>query len=621
MNEIDVDAEPELLLTPVLSTPLPLVWLQAPCNAERLPHLERYRPVLRLAQGGMAEVLLAAWEAAPFTHRPVVLKRLHAQFREEPRLVQMFLDEARLVCQLKHPNIVKALEVGKLDGQCCLAMEYLEGQPLQRLVHRAYAQGGTLSIYHAVQIAVAVLDALHYAHEVRDKNGKALGIVHRDVSPQNIFICNDGSIKVLDFGIAKTTLQRARSSAGVVKGKLAYIAPEQANAQPVDRRADLWSVGVVLWEALTGQRLFAADSDAATLNLTLKAVVVPARARRLDVPVELDTLLMRALQREPELRYSTASMMSQQLQSWLDRQPTGEIQSLSATMRELFSADIAEQRTRVTASMAQVSSGHDVGEPSSVSGVVVPNSGMMSAEHLTLMTNHIEQLRRQNRLFARSLAASGVAVAVSVAVLGYWGATRGTGNEAAANGAALTVAPSSVSARDFVVKAGNSTSHGELNGVVSSGSATEPSVPAEVPKIQTPTIQNSVSHHTHAGLPVPRPALAPQVVPVLAPESRHPANSRRTAGKGDNGEIPDTAPKGSSDSAEAAAFGLLTIDTTPWAFVSVAGKEIGQTPLVRMKLPVGTQTLTLTNPELGIRTHYSVNIVSSKITVRRIGIE
>ena len=220
---------------------------------ELLESLERYKLVARLGQGGMAEVYLAAWEVAPFVHRPVVIKRLHPHFNEDPRLVRMFLDEARLLTQLDHPNVVKTLEAGVIDGRCCIAMEYLEGQPLHRVLRRAY-QRGMLPPELAVSITISVLDGLDYSHETAGENGRPLEIVHRDVSPQNVFVTNDGQVKVLDFGIAKANTQEGRTATGIVKGKVGYIAPEQAAAEAVDRRADVWSAGVVLWEALSGTR-------------------------------------------------------------------------------------------------------------------------------------------------------------------------------------------------------------------------------------------------------------------------------------------------------------------------------------------------------------------------------
>ncbi|HEY0464429.1 MAG TPA: serine/threonine-protein kinase, partial [Polyangiaceae bacterium] len=328
------DAPTRAEVTPVVAS---LSGVAEPTAApEQLESLERYKLLARLGQGGMAEVYLAAWEVAPFVHRPVVIKRLHPHFNEDPRLVEMFLDEARLLTQLDHPHIVKTLEAGIIDGRCCIAMEYLEGQPLQRVLRRANERGGLLPQI-AVSIAISVLDGLHYSHEIKDARGLPLEIVHRDVSPQNVFVSNEGQVKVLDFGIAKANSQEGHTATGIVKGKVGYIAPEQARAEHVDRRADVWSAGVVLWESLTGARLFKAETDAATLGLTLQGQIPRAGSRRLDVPEELESVLMRALQRDPSLRYQTAGAMRKDLENWLARAGfSRDPRLVGGLMKELF---------------------------------------------------------------------------------------------------------------------------------------------------------------------------------------------------------------------------------------------------------------------------------------------
>ncbi|HMA94619.1 MAG TPA: serine/threonine-protein kinase, partial [Polyangiaceae bacterium] len=230
-----------------------------------LPVLDRYRLSSLLGKGGMAEVFLAVWRVAPDVVRPVVVKRLYDHFSEDRAVVQMFIDEARLVCQLDHKHIVKTFEIGLIDGHLCIVMEYLEGQTLQQLMRRSLECNG-IPVPLAAYIGQAVLAGLAFAHEATDARGDAREIVHRDISPHNIFITNTGAVKILDFGIAKARTHEARTSTGVVKGKFAYIAPEQAAGLPVDGRADLFSLGVVLWEMLAGRRLFKAEGDAATLN-------------------------------------------------------------------------------------------------------------------------------------------------------------------------------------------------------------------------------------------------------------------------------------------------------------------------------------------------------------------
>ena len=322
-------------------------------NASQVPLgvMERYTLVAPLGRGGMAEVFLAACEVAPRVRRPVVIKRLCPHFGDEPHVVQMFMDEARLVCCLEHENIVKTLDVGVMGGQCCIVMEYLAGQPLQRLMRRTWSSGG-LPIDLAVFIAIRVLEALEYAHDATDHRGRPLDIVHRDISPHNIFVTNNGLVKVLDFGIAKAKSHEGRTEAGLIKGKFAYLAPEQAYAQKVDRRTDLWSVGVVLWEMLAGTRLFRADNEAATLRATLRAEIPPVSTLRTEVHPDLDQILARALQRPRNFRYRNASEMKHELQNYLssaDQYPDDS--ALATLIRGQFPSEILEQRRAVYALM------------------------------------------------------------------------------------------------------------------------------------------------------------------------------------------------------------------------------------------------------------------------------
>ncbi len=321
---------------------------------DRLPVglLDRCTLFAPLGKGGMAEVFLAAHEVAPHERRPVVIKRLYPHFSDDPSVVQMFMDEARLVCCLDHENIVKTLDVGTIDGHFCLAMEYLAGQPLQRLMRRTWSAGG-LSIDLAAYIAIRVLEALEYAHDARDRQGRALDIVHRDITPHNIFVTNSGLVKVLDFGIAKAKSHEGRTAAGLIKGKFAYLAPEQAYGQRVDRRSDLWSMGVVLWEMLSGTRLFRADNEAATLRATLRADIPSVSTFRAEVPPELDQILSRALRRNPNLRYHDATQMKQDLQGYLvsTKQNPGQ-HTLARLIQELFPEEIAEQRRLANELMA-----------------------------------------------------------------------------------------------------------------------------------------------------------------------------------------------------------------------------------------------------------------------------
>jgi len=586
-------------LTPVVASFSGVAAPTAP--PEQLESLERYKLLARLGQGGMAEVYLAAWEVAPFVHRPVVIKRLHPHFNEDPRLVQMFLDEARLLTQLDHPHIVKTLEAGVIEGRCCIAMEYLEGQPLQRVLRRANERGG-LAAHVAVSVAICVLDGLHYSHETRDAQGAPLEIVHRDVSPQNVFVSNDGQVKVLDFGIAKANSQEGRTATGIVKGKVGYIAPEQARAEHVDRRADIWSVGVVLWEALTGARLFKAETDAATLGLTLQAQIPSAGSRRVGIPEELEGVLMRALQRDPTLRYQTAGAMRKDLEGWLARAGfSRDARVIASLMKDLFASEIVEQKRLVSVLMARSDCTPPAPasnrSPSSTSALYlkVPPSGATSAD-LTRMNDQMEELGKRHRRAFRSMFALLGAFMLMACLTAFWSSVRSAANSARALPTANLAA----------------------------------ALPAK-PMQTTEPRAAAVASPTPAQAPEP-PALAavPSVPPepsALKPLRAAPVIQQVRLAKASNvpaavEPAPSASIAPSATKADATpSFGFLTIDTSPWALVSVGGKVLGQTPLIGVKLPSGTQVLSLKNPELGIETSYPVTIESGKTTVRRIGIE
>jgi serine/threonine protein kinase len=576
---------------------------------EQLDSLERYKLLARLGQGGMAEVYLAAWEVAPFVHRPVVVKRLHPHFNEDPRLVQMFIDEARLITQLEHPHIVKTLEAGVIDGRCCIAMEYLEGQPLQRVLRRANERGG-IAAHIAVSIAICVLDGLHYSHETKDAQGLPLEIVHRDVSPQNVFVSNDGQVKVLDFGIAKANTQEGRTATGIVKGKVGYIAPEQARAENVDRRADIWSAGVVLWEALTGARLFKAETDAATLGLTLQGQIPSAGSRRVGIPEELEGVLMRALQRDPALRYQTAGAMRKDLEGWLARAGfSRDARVIAGMMKDLFASEIIEQKRLVSVLMARSDCTPPAPPsnraPSSTSALYlkVPQSAATSAD-LTRMHDQMEELGKRHRRAFRWMFTLVGALLLITCIAVFLNVSRGTPSAVralpTANLAAALPAPKALPAAQ--ANAGHAT-------VAATPSPVQPTEAAPSVAVAAAALQSVPSATKPA-----RPALQPMraaTVPIAAVPAKVASADAPSASAAPSAIKPEAS----------ASFGFLTIDTSPWSIVSAGGRVLGQTPLIGVRLPSGTQVLSLKNPELGIETSYPISIESGKTTVRRIGIE
>lgn len=308
-----------------------------------------YRLCLELASGGMASIYLARAEGRTGLHRFVAVKRVHPHLASDPAFVEMFLDESRIASLVQHPNVCSVFDFDSVDGEYYLAMEFLLGEPLSA-VFRAMARRATeeREPRRAALVARVIADAcegLHAAHELRDPSGEPLEVVHRDVSPENVFLTYDGVVKIVDFGVARAAHQRHLTVPGMLKGKLAYMPPEVLRGLKPDRRADVWGIGVVLWELLTGKRLFQRATDIETLK-TIAEVHIPLPSDVApDVPKELDPIVLRALTSDRNLRYATARELGRDLQLALARR--GEavgLAELSEWMDALFPAGRACKR-------------------------------------------------------------------------------------------------------------------------------------------------------------------------------------------------------------------------------------------------------------------------------------
>ncbi|MCK6545815.1 serine/threonine protein kinase [Myxococcota bacterium] len=269
----------------------------------------RYKLIKRLAAGGMADIYLAQ-ETSPRGYvRTVVVKTIRSDLVDEEELISMLMEEARIASCLEHDNIVRLYEVGEERGTHYLAMEFVFGRDLGQIRDRCEELGQRIPFEHVATILGDVLDALYYAHHDAKYQGKPLAVIHRDVSPQNILVGFDGSVKLLDFGLAKAAAQLSRTRAGVLKGKYAYMSPEQVNFEGVDQRADIFSVGIVLWEMLTQRRLFYRNSDYETVKAVMACLVPFPRTIRKDVPWSHAWVAYRALRRNPRWRYADATRM------------------------------------------------------------------------------------------------------------------------------------------------------------------------------------------------------------------------------------------------------------------------------------------------------------------------
>jgi eukaryotic-like serine/threonine-protein kinase len=278
--------------------------------------LGKFRLIARLGQGGMAEVFLAVVQGDVGFNKLVVVKLLKPELMEETEHRAMFLDEGRLAARLNHPNIVQTNEVQIVGEQYFIAMEYLDGQPLHRVLRRA-AKGSPLPTGWHLHFLCEVLAALEYAHDLRDYDGTPLKVVHRDVTPHNVFVTYGGQVKLCDFGIAKTLTSSVETREGVLKGKVNYMAPEQVLLSRVDARADLFAVGVMLWESITGTRMWQGHTDIGVMQALSQGHVPCAHEMNPHVDPELDRICERALQPNPEHRYGSAAEFRRDLEGYL----------------------------------------------------------------------------------------------------------------------------------------------------------------------------------------------------------------------------------------------------------------------------------------------------------------
>ena len=304
----------------------------------------RYQPIIQIGRGGMAEVLLALVHAGGGVRRLAVLKRTWPELASEPEFATMFLDEARLSLRLSHPNVVQTYEVLTNDGELAIAMEYLHGQPLTRVLNRLLRSGGELPLPLRLRILASVLAGLEYAHALTDLDGTPLGVVHRDVSPQNVFVTYDGQVKLVDFGVAKTLAASHHTRPGTLKGKLAYMAPEQVQRPTVDRRADLFAVGVMLWEMLACRRMWRGMTEVDILAHLAAGRPLPPLPSDGGLPHGLDAICARALDPDPDRRYQTAADFEMELEGVLVGSADSHVRNLGKVVSMAFEAERAERQ-------------------------------------------------------------------------------------------------------------------------------------------------------------------------------------------------------------------------------------------------------------------------------------
>jgi serine/threonine protein kinase len=399
----------------------------------------RYAIFGEIAAGGMATVHYGRLLGPIGFSRTVAIKRLHGHFARDPEFVSMFLDEARLAARIRHSNVVQTLDVVALDREVLLVMEYVHGESLAECLRAARARGEAIPVDIVSAIVCAVLHGLHAAHEATDEQGVPLGIVHRDVGPQNVLVGADGVPRVLDFGVAKAVGRLQTTRDGQLKGKLAYMAPEQVTDRAaVDRRTDVYAAGVVLWETLTRQRLFRGENEAIVIRNVLERRVEAPSTIVAGLPQELDAIALRALDRSPDRRFDTARSMALALEQavpvasstrvahWIEAMVPERLARRAQTVAELergsgaIPADATTPRRRSSTTTAAPAR--------DAAPVEAVGASLSQVSSVSLATTRVRtEPSRAPRLSvspAGAVAAIGAALLVAVALAG-WTVRRG----------------------------------------------------------------------------------------------------------------------------------------------------------------------------------------------------
>jgi serine/threonine-protein kinase len=325
--------------------------------------LGQYRLCLEIGRGGMATVYLARVAGRSGMHRFVALKCIRPEYAQNEKFLEMFLDEAQLASQIHHANVCSVLDFDQIDGVFCLAMEYLSGRTLTAVQRQLQKHPPTDVLRHSgwvARVLEGACEGLHAAHELRNVRGELIDVVHRDVSPENVFVTHDGNVKIVDFGIAYASEQHHETGTGIVKGKCSYLSPEVLAGQTPDRRADIWGLGVVAWELLTQRKLFDQPNGVATLRAISEMEIPKPSSVREGIPPRLDEIVMRAIERDRAHRYETARELGRQLNRFLvDTHLFVGLAEVAEVMHELFPEGQActRQLLNVAEQMDEVSDG------------------------------------------------------------------------------------------------------------------------------------------------------------------------------------------------------------------------------------------------------------------------
>jgi len=348
-----------------------------------------YQLLARLAVGGMAEIFLARGASVAGVARHCVLKRILRAREDDRELIEMFLDEARLAAQLQHPNIAALYDIGKLGDAYFFTMEYVHGETVRLLLRRARERNRPVPLACVLTIIASAAAGLHHAHERVSVDGRPLGIVHRDVSPSNVMVSYEGNVKIVDFGIAKAVGRTVVTRTGTVRGKIGYLSPEQCRGVPVDRRSDVFSLGIVMWEMLTGEPLYRRATDLETMTAIVADRPPPPSTLRAEVPRDVDDIVLRMLAQPVTQRFQTARAVVEAIE--LASMRAGTLLSTSAVsslVRDLFGERVEPWREldRATPPLVRVTLSSPLAEP----GAPPPEAADLAALPVVTLSSAID---------------------------------------------------------------------------------------------------------------------------------------------------------------------------------------------------------------------------------------
>ena len=603
-----------------------------------------YTLIKRVARGGMAEVFLARQRGVEGFEREVALKRILPHLVESPEFVDMFVEEARVAARLRHPNIAHIYDFGKVDDSPFIVMEFVEGIDGAKLLDEAIRS--PLPCEHLARIAADVCAGLHHAHSLRGPDGKVLGLVHRDVSPQNVLIGLDGQVKLVDFGIAKAAARVQRTRPGVVRGKFAYMSPEQCQGRELDGRSDVFNLGIILWEWLAGTTAFHRDDPVEAGKDITSGNLTPLREHRPDVPEALDKIVKRALAVDRDQRYPTASAMQLELEAFLrDSHSASNAILLGQFVRARFRGDRSESkvtpapqpagrgtvpvgavaaagtqpveraagtqpstRPRTSTSKGQSKSAVEVDETAETK--VVSNPSLLlarkSGERRVVLPTALVQKARPAAPGRAPWIVAGVLLMVAAAGLAVLLEQRKRSRPGLPRAASLELRSEPAGARVVVdgvqhsevtpfvlgrLGAGPHTVALSLEGYVGVTRAVDLAAGevrtldiALAPTAPVVTRAPPVVVTPVGSSPAPSPSLQPSMQP---PPSPSPATS--------------VGPRPQRIAPQGRGIGTLTVNSIPYSEVYLGKKHLGQTPIAELELAPGTYTLRLVHPGLKAR--------------------